>query len=125
MPASKSLATLRDEIYQQKLRVAEIEDDYITALYLETMPDVGPLYKYCYQTSNLKIPGHYYSVEHWLRAVQIHMSRRLPGHGGGVTKALIISVPPSTSQEKKDAWIDYTTKKLRRAVRVVKPRIDK
>ena len=122
MAAKKSLATLRDEIRQQKLRVEEIESAYITQLYLDTMPAVGPLYKYCFPTSNLKIPGLYWSVEHWLRAVKIHMFYRIPGHGGGKTKAQIIPVPQATSQVEIDEWIDYTTKKLRRAVRVSKPR---
>jgi len=122
MPASKTLTKLRDEIRQQKLRLIEIESAYITQLYLETMPEYDPLYKYCFQTSNRTIPGEYYSVEHWLRAVAIHMSRRHSGHGGGIARIQIVAVPNSTSQQSKDEWLEHETAKLSRRVRVIKPR---
>ncbi len=120
MPASKTLAKLRGEIQQQRLRILAIENAYITQLYLDTMPEYDPLYKYCYQTSNFTIPGECYSVEHWLRAVKIHMSRRRPGHGGGFTRAQIVAVPASSTQQVKDAWLKQIVAELSRHVRVVK-----
>ena len=78
------------------------------------MPDVNPSYQYCYATSNFTIPAEHQSVDAWLRAVIKHMALRRPGHGGEVTKALLISIPTNLKEIGMDAWIDYETRKLRK-----------
>jgi hypothetical protein len=117
--------TLKEEIRAQKLRIYELHEQYITMLYFETMPDYDPLYKYCYQSSNFTIPGLLQSVDAWIRAVIMHMSQRRPGHGGGYTKALVITPLAFTTENERDNWIDYEINKLRKKVRVVKPKVEK
>ncbi len=118
MPKKASLQNLQKEIYEQKIKILELEDEYAMMLYFETMPVYDPLYKYCYQTSNMKIAGEFQCIDHWLRAVIKHMGLRHRGHGGEFTKAVLMSVPDSTTQMKKDAWLQYVTKKLSKQVRV-------
>ena len=113
--------TLKEEIRAQKLRIYELREQYITMLYFETMPDYDPLYKYCYQSSNFTIPGLMQSVDAWIRAVIMHMSQRRPGHGGGYTKALVITPLAFTTENERDNWIEYESAKIRKKVRVVKP----
>lgn len=119
MSKSKIFA-IQKEISKQKIRIIELEDEYAMMLYFETMPAYDPLYKYCYQTSNMKIAGEYQHIDHWLRAVIKHMGLRHRGHGGEFTNALLLSVPSSTTQSKKDKWLEYVTNKLSSKVRVVK-----
>lgn len=94
--------TLKEEIRAQKLRIMELKNQYITMLYFETMPDYDPYYKYCYQSSNFTIPGLMQSVDAWLRAVIMHMSQRRPGHGGGYTKAIVITPQAFTTENARD-----------------------
>ena len=113
MPRKPS-KTIEDQLYEAKLKAIELDEEYRTQLYLETMPDVNPAYQYCYATSNFKIPAEYQSVDAWLRAVIKHMALRLPGHGGEATNALLISIPTNLKDFGMDAWIDYETRKLRK-----------
>jgi hypothetical protein len=119
MPA-KNTKSLQQQIYEAKLAVAQAYEDYTTALYLETMPEVNPTYKYCYATSNQTIPGEYQCIDYWLRAVIKHMSARRSGHGGEVTDAVLVSIEKFTNQKAKDAWIDSITRKLTKRSKVIK-----
>lgn len=120
MPKRSNITNIHAQIKEQKLRIGELEDDYVVQLYFETMPAYDPLYKYCYQTSNLKIPGYLQCIDHWLSAVIKHMGMRHRGHGGEFTKAVVVSVPDATTQENKEAWLNYVNKKLSKKVRVKK-----
>lgn len=110
----KPSKTTEEKIYEAKLKVIEIDEEYRTQLYFETMPTNNPSYQYCYATSNFTIPAEQQSVDAWLRAVIKHMALRRPGHGGEVTKALLISIPENLKEIGMDAWIDYETRKLRK-----------
>lgn len=109
-----------DAIWQQRVRVAELEDEYAVQLYFETMPAYDPLYKYCYQTSNMKIPAQYQSIDYWIRAVIKHMGLRHKGHGGANTKAILLSIPDNMSQANKDKWLAFVTNKISKIARVKK-----
>ena len=98
----------------------ELEQQYLTYLYLETMPNNDPSYKYCYQTSSDKIAWLDQSVDNWLRAVVIHMSQRKQSHGGEKSNAIIITPPDFTVGQARDNWITYQAEKLRKKVRVRK-----
>ena len=113
----KPSKTTEEKIYEAKLKVIEIDEEYRTQLYFETMPTTNPSYQYCYATSNFTIPAEQQSVDAWLRAVIKHMALRRPGHGGEVTKALLISIPENLKDIGMDAWIDYETRKLRKRSR--------
>jgi hypothetical protein len=117
--------TLKEEIRLQRLRIYELQQEYITMLYFETMPEYDPMYKYCYQTSNMKIPGLMQSVDAWIRAVIKHISMRRPGHGGGYSKAIVITPFTFTSETLRDNWIDYEIAKLRKKARIVKEKVAK
>lgn len=113
MPRKPS-KTIEEQIYEAKLKAVELDEEYRTQLYFETMPAVNPNYQYCYATSNFTIPVEHQSVDAWLRAVIKHMSLRRPGHGGAITKALLISIPDNLKDVGMEAWIDYETRKLRK-----------
>ena len=110
----KPSKTVEEQLYEAKLKAIEIDEEYRTQLYFETMPTVNPSYQYCYATSNFTIPAEQQSVDAWLRAVIKHMALRRPGHGGEVTKALLISIPTDLKAIGMDAWIDYETRKLKK-----------
>jgi hypothetical protein len=110
----KPSKTVEEQLYELKLKAIEIDEEYRTQLYLETMPTVNPSYQYCYATSNFTIPAEQQSVDAWLRAVIKHMALRRPGHGGEVTNALLISIPTDLKTIGMDAWIDYETRKLKK-----------
>lgn len=113
MPRKPS-KTIDEQIYEARLKITEATEEYQTQLYLETMPAVNPTYKYCYATSNFNIPAEQQSIDAWLRAVIKHMATRSIGHGGELTKALVISVPQNLTAKDKELWIDYETRKLRK-----------
>lgn len=117
MAVSKTLAA---ELRDAKNKVYELRQEYATQLYFETMPDCDQLYKYCYATSSMSIPYSLQSVDAWIRAVIKHMGLRKTGHGGAVTKAVLVSVPALATEAGVDRWIDYTTKKLRKKARIKK-----
>lgn len=113
MPRKPS-KTINEQIYEARMKIVEATEDYQTQLYLETMPAVNPTYKYCYATSNFTIPAELQSIDAWLRAVIKHMATRSKGHGGELTKALVISVPQNLTAKDKELWIEYETRKLRK-----------
>ena len=123
--AKLSSKSIQQQIWEQKLKIAELKDELITLKYFETMPEYDPLYKYCYQTSNMRIPGLLQSVDAWIRAVIKHISMRRPGHGGGYSKAVVITPLAFTTETARDNWIDYEITKLRKKARVVKKKVAK
>jgi hypothetical protein len=110
-PSSKSIQQL---IYEQKLKIVELEDELKTQTYLETMPEYGPTYNYCFATSNFSIPHPQQSIDNWIRAVIKHMGNRSFGHGGAYTKAILISIPEFANDEGFERWLSYTTDKIRK-----------
>ena len=110
---------LKDEIWQQRKRVVALREQYITQLYMETMPEFDPLYKYCFSTSSMRIPYQLQSVECWLRAVMQHMKARRPGHGGADSSALIVTVPKMKSDAEINKWLDYQQDQLRARARKI------
>ncbi len=111
--AKPSTKSIQQQIFEQKLKIVELEDKLLTQTYLETMPEYGPTYKYCYATSNLKIPPTNQSIDSWIRAVIKHMGNRSFGHGGANTKAILISIPEFRKEEDLEKWLSYTSEKLR------------
>jgi hypothetical protein len=109
--------SLKEQIREARLRVFELEEEYQTQLYLETMPDSDPLYKYCYSTSNFKIPYTQQSLDSWLRAVIKHMSARRYSHGGALTDAVVVSIPEFKTEAGIELWLEYVTKQLRTRVK--------
>jgi hypothetical protein len=112
----KPSKTIDELKFEAKIKIIEAQEEYETQLYLETMPEVGPLYQYCYTTSNFKVPYEYQSVDAWLRAIIKHMSLRLPGHGGEKTNAEVITILKDYGKYE-DLWIEYVTRKLRKRSR--------
>ena len=110
-PSSKSIQQL---IYEQKLKIVELEDELLTQKYLETMPEYGPTYKYCYSTSNMSIPGLEQNIDNWLKAVIKQMGTRRYGHGGEKTNAMLISIPEFKNEQNLERWLSYTTEKIRK-----------
>ena len=110
-PSTKSIQQL---IYEQKLKIVELEDELLTQKYLETMPEYGPTYKYCYSTSNMSIPGLEQNIDNWLKAVIKHMGTRRYGHGGEKTNAMVISIPDFKNEQNLERWLSYTTEKIRK-----------
>jgi len=113
MPRKPS-KNIEEQKYELRMKIAELNEQYQTALYLETMPQVDPNYSYSYQHSNLSIAWAQQSVDAWLRAVIKHMKLRKPGHGGQATDALLITMFKGLPAIKEEMWIDYVTRKLRK-----------
>ena len=113
MPRKPS-KTIEEQKYELRMKIAEHNEQYQTALYFETMPKVNPNYSYSYQHSNLSIAWEDHSVDAWLRAVIKHMKLRKPGHGGQGTDALLITMFKGLPVKQEDMWIDYVTRKLRK-----------
>jgi hypothetical protein len=112
--------TINQQIFEAKIKVMEAYEEYVTALYFETMPEYDPQYSYSYAHSNFKIAGVHQSVVYWLRAVHQHMNLRGYGHGGEKSDAAIINVFNFTNQKTKDIWIAYETRKLNKMSKIVK-----
>ena len=112
--AKASSKSLQQLIYEKKLKIVELEDELMTQTYLETMPEYGPTYKYCYQTSSLHIPYPNQSIDSWIRAVIKHMGTRSFGHGGADTKAMLISIPEFKTEQAMERWLSYTTDLIRK-----------
>jgi len=110
-PSTKSIQQL---IYERKLKIVELEDELLTQKYLETMPQYGPTYKYCYSTSNMPIPGLEQNIDNWLKAVIKHMGNRRYGHGGEKTNAMLISIPEFKTEEAMERWLSYQTEIIRK-----------
>ena len=113
MPRKPS-KTIDEQIYEARLKITEAKEKYSAQRYFETMPTYDPFYTYCYTTSNRTIPGYEQNIDDWLRAVIKHMGLRHRGHGGELTKAVVISIPTGLSSKDIDTWIDYETRKLRK-----------
>lgn len=106
--------TTKQAIHEAKLKVLALEEQYATQVYFETMPEYGPTYKYCFSTSNMKIPYPMQDVDAWLRAVIKHMATRREGHGGAYTDAKLISIPVGLSEAGIEKWLEYVTSDLRK-----------
>ena len=125
MTSRKSVEAIREEIRLLGIKLMELEELYRTHLYLETFSS-SPTYNYNYSQSNLTIEHKYQSVDDWLRAIAIHMTRRFIGHGGGYCDAIIITTPHRvTSENAKQNWIKYQAERLSKKVRVKKPIVEK
>ena len=112
--AKPSTKSIQQQILEQKLKIAELEDELLTLNYLETMPEYGPTYKYCYATSNMSINGLEQHVDNWIKAVIKHMGTRRYGHGGEKTNAILISIPEFKTEQDMERWLSYTTVKIRK-----------
>lgn len=97
-----------------KFELMELDEQYKTQLYFETMPEYDPVYKYCYATSNRTIQHQHQHIDHWLRAVMKHVATRPFGHGGASTTAVIVSVPLGLSDKGIEEWVDYEEKLLKK-----------
>ena len=124
--------TLNEKYLELKLKLYDLEEEYRTLLYLETMPEHDPTYKYCYATSGMKIPYALQSVDSWVRAVIRHMATRSYGHGGAITNAVVITVPDffddkPGAENARNNWITHVTDKLRKQAKIRKmtPKIAK
>lgn len=113
--AKQSAKPIQQLIWEQKLKIAELEDELLTQTYFETMPEYGPTYKYCFQTSNIHIPYPNQSIDNWIKAVIRHMATRSFGHGGADTKAILVSIPENISEKGREEWLSYINDKLRKA----------
>jgi hypothetical protein len=107
--------TLDEQIRAAKLRVLELEEEYKTQLYLETMPEYSPTYEYSYDKSNLSIPFEKQHIDYWLRAVVRHMANRKTGHGGASTSAVLVSIPVGYTEAQIDEWLIYATERIKKA----------
>jgi len=114
--AKPSTKSIQQQIWEQKLKIAELEDELRTQTYLETMPEYGPTYKYCFSTSNFSIPHPYQSIDNWIKAVIKHMGTRSFGHGGADTKAILVSIPENLSKADIEKWLAYQIEIIRKKV---------
>ena len=112
-----------DSLYQARLKQYRLQHEYQTALYFETMPEVDPVYQYCYSTSNMHIPYQDQSVAAWLQAVAQHMNLRKPGHGGETNNVIVIDIPKLDSEQAVNRWLTYVTKELKSKAMKRKTRI--
>jgi hypothetical protein len=111
---ARTKRSLDERIRELEHELVELEEQYKTQLYFETMPEYDPMYKYCYSTSNMKISNVHHHVDHWLRAVIKHMATRRTGHGGASTSAVLVSVPVGFSDQGIENWLSYVTEQLRK-----------
>jgi hypothetical protein len=112
--AKPSIKSIQEKIWEQKLKIAELEDEIRTQTYFEKMPEYGPTYKYCYSTSNFTIPSTDQSIDNWIKAVIKHMGTRRSGHGGAHTNAILVSIPVFEDEKILDKWLSYTTEKIKK-----------
>jgi hypothetical protein len=119
MPIKPKL-TIKQQIHEAKFKIYEAYEEYVTALYFETMPEYDPQYSYSYALSNFKIAGEHQSVVYWLRAVHQHMNLRRYGHGGEKSNTAIINVINFTNQKSKDIWLAHETGRLSKMSKIVK-----
>lgn len=112
--AKPSIKSIQEKIWEQKLKIAVLEDEIRTQKYFETMPEYGPTYKYCYSTSNFKIPSADQSLDNWIKAVIKHMGTRRSGHGGAYTNAMLLSIPEFENDQSLDKWLNDTTDKIKK-----------
>jgi hypothetical protein len=108
--------TLKKQLNDARKRVWQLEQDYKTQMYLETMPEYSPAYKYCFTTSNFTIPFDVIDIDAWLRAIIKHMATRPRGHGGAYTDAVVISIPKLTNTDDIERWLGFMNEVLRKKV---------
>ena len=108
------VAKIKDSLRQARLEQFQIERQYRTALYFETMPEHDPVYKYSYSTSNMRIPYQQQSVTAWLQAVAQHLHLRKPGHGGEENYNIVVEIPKLNSETAIDAWLQWVTSDLKK-----------
>lgn len=125
MEALRIKKSTAEGIRDLKLRIMELQQEHIVQLYLETMPEYNPTYKYCFATSNASMHGEHQNIDFWLLAVIKHMGMRTSGHGGAYTESLIVQIPEVRTQGEIDVYIDYISNKLRKKLRISKPRTTK
>lgn len=111
---ARTKVSLDERVKQLEYELLELESEYKTQLYFETMPEYNPTYKYCYATSNLKIPDPLHHMDYWLRAVIKHMATRRAAHGGALTSAMLVTVPVGFSDKGIENWLSYATEQLRK-----------
>ena len=104
---AKSLHDLRLEVFR-------LYSKYQTALYAETMPEYDPVYKYCFQSSNLAISPEDQSVRAWLQAIADHMATRAGGHGGCQNTTLVVEIPSLNSDKAIEQWVNFISTDLRK-----------
>ena len=112
--AKRTAKSIQQLISEQKLRIAEIEEKLNMQIYFETMPEYGPTYTYSYDISNFGIPYPQQSVDSWVRAIIKHMATRRRGHGGAISKAVVISIPENLTKDNINQWLSYQTEKIRK-----------
>ena len=112
--AKPSTKSIQQQIWEQKLKIAELEDELRTQAYFETMPEYGPTYAYSYATSNMSTNGLEQYVDNWIKAVIKHMGTRRYGHGGEKTNAMLISIPEFKTEQDMERWLSYTADKMRK-----------
>jgi hypothetical protein len=112
--AKPSTKPIQQLIWEQKLKIAELEDEIRTQTYFETMPEYGPTYNYCFSTSNFSIPHPQQSIDNWIKAVIKHMGTRSFGHGGAYTNAMLVSIPLFNNEQSMEKWLSYTIEKIRK-----------
>ena len=76
MPRKPS-KTIEEQKYELRMKIAELNEQYQTALYFETMPIVNPNYSYSYQHSNLSIAWEDHSVDAWLTYAKLTALRNI------------------------------------------------
>ncbi len=111
--ARKSAKPIQQLIWEQKLKIAELEDELRTQIYFETMPEYAPNYDYCFSKSNQSIPYPYQSIDNWIKAIIKHMATRSFGHGGAKTNAVLVSIPDKITNNGLEKWLDYQTNLIR------------
>jgi hypothetical protein len=112
--AKRTAKSIQQLIKEARLQIIKIEDKLRVQTYLETMPEHGPLYQYCYTTSNYSIPYQSQSVAAWLQAVAQHMHKRKPGHGGEENFVLVVDIPRLNSEVEVNGWCDWITADLKK-----------
>jgi hypothetical protein len=112
--AKRTAKSIQQLIKEARLQIKKIEDKLHVQTYLETMPEHGPVYKYCYSTSNYSIPYQSQSVAAWLQAVAQHMHKRKPGHSGEENFVLVVDIPRLNSEVAVDAWLAWITEDLKK-----------
>ncbi len=117
----KQTKTLKQQIRDARIKVMQLEEEYLTQVYFETMPEYTTNYKYCYSTANQPVPYPMQTPDAWLRAIVKHMATRREGHGGAYTDAYVVTIPDNLSKAGIELWIEYVSTQLRkRATRVMK-----
>ena len=119
----KPAKSLQEQIYEARLRVRELEEQYASQLFFETMPEYGPMYRYSYDESCRTITYEMQSVDAWVRAIIKHMSLRRPGHGGKQSNAMVISIPHLPSDKAVDNWLAYESGRLRKKAARLKKKV--